>query len=60
MAQKAKTWEMTKISQKRPKKGLFWGFLKYMVNRPTFLYIEILDPLPGQKGPFLGTFLTFF
>jgi hypothetical protein len=23
--------------QKRAKKGLFWGFLKYMVNRPTFL-----------------------
>jgi hypothetical protein len=22
---------------KMAKKGLFWGFLKYMVNRPTFL-----------------------
>jgi hypothetical protein len=60
MPKKAKTWKRAKNSQKRPKKGLFWGFLKYMVNRPTFLYIEIFDSLPGQKGPIFGRFLAIF
>jgi hypothetical protein len=54
---------MAKISQKGPKKGLFWGFLKYMVNRPTFLRLVVLGRRPPQKGAdfwsIFDHFLTF-
>jgi hypothetical protein len=49
-----------KNPKKGPKKGLFWGFLKYMVNRPTFLRLVVLGPIRVQKTSIFSTFFRFF